>query len=120
MRTIPVQPTVIPSQRRAVRLLPTNELRVHIAGLALTVEIRDLSFGGFAIIATRPFWRGMTHRFTFASSSGLEISLVAKAVHCYSLPPEAGPTFVTGWEFMRGAAERTAAAIGQLLDAAVD
>jgi hypothetical protein len=100
--------------------LPTNDVHVEIAGLALTLELRDLGFDGFGLVASKPFWRGMTHRFTFRSASGLQVTLVAKAVHCYALPEDGDRKFVTGWEFMAGSAERTAAAIGQLFAAAND
>jgi hypothetical protein len=101
-------------------MLATNQVHVQIAGLALLLELRDLGFDGFAVVAARPFWRGMTHRFTFASDSGMEISLVAKAVHCYSLPQEGDRKFITGWEFMPGSADRTEAAMGLLFAAATE
>jgi hypothetical protein len=100
--------------------LPTHQVNVQIAGLALALELRDLGLHGFAVVTSRPFWRGMTHRFTFASDSGPEVTLVAKAVHCHSVPQEGDRKFVTGWEFMAGSAERTAAAIGQLFTAATE
>ncbi len=39
--------------------------------------------------------------------------LVAKAVHCSPVPDASA--FLSGWEFMRGSAEKTEAAIGRLL-----
>jgi hypothetical protein len=101
-------------------MLATNHVHVQIAGLALPLELRDLGFDGFAVVAPKPFWRGMTHRFTFVGHSGLEVTLVAKAVHCRSLPQEGDRVFITGWEFMAGSAERTEAAIGLLFAAATE
>ena len=95
-------------------------MTVRIPGLNLDLEIRDLNFGGFALITSRRFWKGMTHQFTFAGATGHEVTLVAKVVHCYSLTAEGAPRFVTGWEFMAGSAERTEAAIGKLFDIAID
>src|SRR5207253_2222188 len=86
MRAIPVQPTVFISRRQTARLLPTTNISVDVAGLPHQLDLRDLSYGGFAIIAARPFWMGMTYRFTFKSAAGLAVALVAKAVHCYRLP----------------------------------
>ena len=119
MRAIRVQPLVDPARPRGVPWRSTD-LRVEIAGLGLPVEVRDLSRGGFATVASKGFWRGMTHRFTFASPSGFVISLVAKAVRSYSLPQGSEPKFVTGWEFMAGSMDRTEKAIGQLTDASSD
>lgn len=62
----------------------------------------------------------MTHQFTFIGATGRQATLVAKAVHCYSRDAEGEPKFVTGWEFMPGSADRTEAAIGQLLDIAIE
>jgi hypothetical protein len=101
--------------RKAPRVLPSAGLGVRIPGLSLPLEIRDLSVGGFAIVAEKPFWRGMTHWFTFSMPSGVEVTLVAKAVHCRLLATGDVPRFVSGWQFMAGSAERTATAIGQLL-----
>ena len=120
MRAIPVQRTSLASQRRTARLLPTAAVTVRIPGLRVAVEIRDLSFGGFALVASRRFWKGMTHQFAFAGATGYEVTLVAKAVHCYSLAAEGEQKFVSGWEFMAGSAERTEAAIGQLLNIAIE
>jgi hypothetical protein len=114
VNTISIQSRLVEHRRRHVRRLPAGGVRVQIAGLALTLELCDLCLDGFAVVTTRPFWRGMTHRFTFSSDAGLEATLVAKAVHCYSVPQEGDRKFVTGWEFMAGSADRTAAAIGPL------
>src|SRR5580692_3810556 len=88
MRTIPAQGTSFATQRRTPRLHPNGAVTVRIVGLTLAVDLRDLSFGGFALVSSRRFWRGMTHQFTFAGSSGLEVTLVAKAVHGHSLDIE--------------------------------
>jgi hypothetical protein len=116
-----VVPTYVPmgsARRRSARIVPTGHLVVSIPGLATPLELRNMSFGGFAIAAGRPFKTGFTHRFQFANDSGLEVILVAKAVHCYATLIDDRPLFVSGWEFMAGSAEQTELAIGQLLEAA--
>lgn len=113
-RALRVDPVLVALSRRWARLPASGHLRVEIPDLQVELRLRDLSFGGFAIVAPRPFWKGMTHRFLFATRSGESVTLVAKAVHCQQEPN--GAAFVTGWEFMRGSAERTEAAIGRLLD----
>lgn len=74
-----------------------------------------MGFGGFAISVPRPFVRGLTHKFIFAARNGVEVSLIAKAVHCYSRTVDGQMTFVSGWEFMAGSAQQTEAEIGRLL-----
>lgn len=101
------------SRRRTARLAVDGQLLVAIPSLELDLQLRDMSFGGFAVVSPKSFWRGMTHWFTFTTQTGESIMLVAKAVHCYALQGER--RFVTGWEFMAGSADRTERAIGQLL-----
>jgi hypothetical protein len=107
--------TMTASNRRPGHLAADGQVRLEIPAAKLEVRLRDLGYDGFNIVAPRPFWKGMTHWFTFTSRSGESVTLVAKAVHCQAVPGE--HAFVSGWEFMRGSAERTEAAIGQLLDA---
>jgi hypothetical protein len=104
-------------QRRTARLAVNGQVQVAISGLDLTLELRDLSFGGFGMTAPRPFWKGMTHRFVFSTPAGRSISLVAKMIHCSAVRAEQG--YISGWEFMPGTSDRTEKAIGDLLDAVV-
>jgi hypothetical protein len=119
MPTIPVAASRPPVDSSASsRILLTTGLRVVINGLDAEIQLHNLGFGGFAVVAPRPFWRGMTHRFTFATRSGLSIDLVAKAVHCYRIADGTPNRFISGWEFMAGSADKTAVALGKLIDAA--
>ena len=59
-------------------------------------------------------------RVTFACRSGFSVDLVAKAVHCYRMADGAQNRFISGWEFMAGSADKTAVAIGKLIEAADD
>jgi hypothetical protein len=106
--------------RASARVVPTSGLHVAINGLDAALQLHNLGFGGFAVIAPRPFWRGMTHRFTFACRSGFSVDLVAKAVHCYRMADGGQNRFISGWEFMAGSADKTALAIGKLIEAAGD
>ena len=104
-------------QRRTARLAVNGQVQVTIPGTDAALELRDMSFGGFAITASRPFWKSMTHRFMFstlAGGVGRSITLVAKVVHCYALEGE--QKFVSGWAFMPGTSDRTEKEIGQFLD----
>ena len=91
------------ARRRAARLAVHGQVQVAISGLDLPLELRDLSFCGFGIRAPRQFFKGMTHWFTFSTAAGSSVSLVAKAVHCYTVEGE--KTFVSGWEFMAGTSD---------------
>lgn len=117
LESLPLTPDSGGSRRRTARLIAAGQLRVAIPSLDLNLELRDLSFGGFAIVAPRPFCKGLTHWFTFSAGQGQSITLVAKAVHCYANSKDR--KFVSGWEFMPGTADRTERAIGQLLDALI-
>src|SRR4030095_13725902 len=57
-------------QRRTARLAVDGQVQIAIPGLELPLELRDLSLGGFAIVAPRPYWKGMTHWFTFSTFRG--------------------------------------------------
>jgi hypothetical protein len=109
-----VDPVLLALSRRSTRLATDGSLAIDMPEVKVDIELRDLSFGGFSIAASRPFWRGMTHWFTLSTRSGESIRLVAKAVYCRGADEG---RFVSGWEFMRGTADDTEAAIGQLLDA---
>jgi hypothetical protein len=114
-RSLRVDPVLAALTRRSARLPVVGKLQVAIQNLPIDLRLRDLSYSSFAIVASRPFWRGMTHRFTFATQSGESITLVAKSVHCQQVAEDA-VSFLSGWEFMRGSADRTEAAIGKLVD----
>ena len=107
--------TASASGRRWPRLVPDRQISVTIPSLKTQLTLRDLSVGGFAVSAPRPFTVGITHRFLFSSEAGVEITIVAKAMHCHSRPADGHPLFVTGWQFMAGSMEENEAAIKRLL-----
>jgi len=115
MPSISAPATASASGRRWPRLVPDREISVTIPSLRVTLTLRDLSVGGFAVSAPRPFTVGITHRFLFTAEGGVEITIVAKAMHCHSRPANGQPLFVTGWQFMAGSMEENEAAINQLL-----
>lgn len=107
--------TATATGRRWPRLVPDREISVTIPSLKVALTLRDLSVGGFAVSAPRPFTVGTTHRFVFSAEDGVEITIVAKAMHCHSRPADGQPLFVTGWQFMAGSTEENEAAIQRLL-----
>ena len=80
--------------RRSARLPAAGQVRVEIGGTEVALHLHDLGLGGVAITAPRPFWKGMTHRFTVETRDGASVTLVAKVVHCTPSPD--GVTFITG------------------------
>jgi hypothetical protein len=115
MRAVPL----IPSgsqwlRRKTARVLPDGSVSVRIATSRVPLEVHDLSVCGFAVSTAAPFTIGHTHRFVFTTSDGVEVSLVAKAVHCYARLLDGARTYVTGWEFMAGSAPLTEAAFERL------
>jgi hypothetical protein len=119
MRTVPTAPSsTYLNRRHAARLIPAAHLSVKFVSLPLAIELHDLSLGGFSITAGRPFPIGLTHRFVIATPEGAEVRLVAKVIHCYSRVIDGVQSFVTGWEFMAGSADATAAALSKLCDTA--
>ena len=107
--------TASASGRRWPRLVPDRQISVTIPSLRVELSLRDLSVGGFAVSAPRPFTVGITHRFLFTSEEGVEITIVAKAMHCHSRPTNGHPLFVTGWQFMAGSMDENEASIKKLL-----
>jgi hypothetical protein len=105
--------------RRSARLPPTVDVVVRLEHTDLRMRLKDVSLGGFAAFAPRPFAAGMTHRFTIeVPSHGVAVTIVDKAVHGR---PTADPTtheFVTGWEFMFGRSDADRSAITRLFEAA--
>jgi hypothetical protein len=80
-----VDPVLLAMRRRSIRLPANGNVRVEMPNTKVKLERRDLGFGGFAIVAPRPFCKGLTHWFSFASGMGDPVTLVAKAVHCQAL-----------------------------------
>ena len=108
-----------PQGRRSLRLIPTVPVVVRLDSSDLPMELYDLSLGGFAVLAERPFAPGMTHRFTFeVPSEGLTVTIVAKAVHGRASTKPETLRFVTGWEFMFARTDADRAAIALLFETA--
>jgi PilZ domain-containing protein len=88
--------------RRFLRSRARDEVYTRIEGFdRMTVVLRDVAPGGFAIIAPMPFAPGERYRFFFTLPNGSVLGLLAIAVHRYPLKHEGDARrFVIGWRFL--------------------
>jgi hypothetical protein len=67
----------------------------------MSVILRDVGRGGFAILAPAPFSPGDRFRFTFELPTHKAVSLTAVAVHGFPRKAGDGPCeYVSGWRFL--------------------
>ena len=106
-------PDLAIESRRTVRRLPAKGVSGWIQGLGLSVQLCDLSLGGFAIFSVEAFYIGTIHAFTF-TVDGRSLSMFARAVHCSEIFLGVDH-FVSGWEF---SADTAVNVIRQFVEAA--
>jgi hypothetical protein len=105
--------------RQFLRLKARSGVSVRMEGYEqMAVVLRDVSRGGFAMLAPAPFSPGDRYRFRFDLPSGKAINLRAVAVHGHPHKDANGPAeYVSGWRFLlENAAEdidRLVAAAGE-------
>jgi len=105
------------TRRRWERAVPTTHIGVAIHGAGLPFTLRNLSYGGFAIVSGQPFTPGTEARFTFSEHrSGLWLNITARAAHSSLIPGGGHPQYFSGWEFLLTGEEEEA--IKVLFDAA--
>ena len=106
------------SDRHAVR----NNLQIRIHGLDVTMAMRDVGEGGFAIVSDRPFKSGTEQRFVISvAEAGLSITIMARAVYSRPVSDESGEMhFVTGWAFASGQGAAEQSAVNVVIAAAID
>jgi len=94
--------TLVSELRRFLRFHARGEVCTRIEGFdKMTVILRDVAKGGFAIVAPMPFAPGERHRFFFTLPEGDVVGLHAMAVHRYALKNEGDARkFVIGWRFL--------------------
>src|SRR5262249_35570968 len=100
--------------RRTVRFLPTPGVRIEINGTARLAELRDVSPGGFGIVARQAFQPGLTCNVRLATDAGVCLQVSAKVVYSMIVNTSGRLRFVTGFEFL-GAGTETA--ISQFIEA---
>jgi hypothetical protein len=89
-------------------------VRIEIDGRACLAELRDVSLGGFGMVARKSFQSGATCHVRFATDAGVSFQIAARAVHSTIVHTSRGRRFVTGWEFLGTGQE---AAIAQFIEA---
>jgi hypothetical protein len=105
------------TRRRSERAVPTTHIGVAIQGTGLPFTLRNLSYGGFAIVSAQPFTPGTEARFTFSEHrSGFWLSIAARVAHSSLIPGDGHPQYFSGWEFLLTGDEE--AEIAVLFDAA--
>jgi hypothetical protein len=100
--------------RRNVRFWPTPGVRIEINGTARQAELKDVSLGGFGMVARHAFPPGVTCQVRFATDAGVCLQISATVVYSTMVNTPDGWRFVTGFEFL-GAGTETA--IAQFIDA---
>ena len=89
------------TRRRWERAVPTTHIGVAIQGAGLPFTLRNLSYGGFAIVSGQPFTPGAEARFTFSEHrTGLWLHITARAAHSSLIPGGGHPQYFSGWEFL--------------------
>jgi hypothetical protein len=84
-------------RRRFPRLEVDGTLVVRDLTSGLTMEVRDISFGGLQVISTVPIAPGHEHVLRVALTPVEAHDLRARAIHCRSAARAAGP-YIIGWQ----------------------
>jgi hypothetical protein len=106
-------------QRRSPRLEIMGTLSGHVVSVNRRVELRDLSFGGFAAETEDPFTPGSIHKFRFTTQDAGTAELWARTVHCRAKVASNGsPVYAIGFEFLYQGSRAVRDAINVLIDAA--
>jgi len=100
--------------RRTVRFWPTTGVRIEINGTARRARLKDVSLGGFGMVARQAFQPGLTCHVRLATDAGVCLRISAKVVYSTFVNTSGGWRFVTGFQFL-GAGTETA--IAQFIEA---
>lgn len=88
-------------RRRTPRLQVDGLLAGFLTTFKARIDVRDLSFGGFAAETEAVLERGQTYDITFLPPIGENVLLKARVVYCRRLSEPNEPTrFFGGFEFL--------------------
>jgi hypothetical protein len=88
-------------RRRYPRVNIVAELHGRLVELDMTVAMRDISQGGFAVESSIEFPIGREHTFLFSFGETRKMTVVAVCRHCRSIEAENGrPSYLAGFEFL--------------------
>jgi hypothetical protein len=94
--------------------LPTPGVRIEINGTARQAELKDVSLGGFGMVARHAFPPGVTCHVRLATDAGVCLQISAKVVYSTIVKTSGGWRFGTGFQFL---AAGTETAIAQFIEA---
>ena len=100
-------------RRQSARLQVDGRLRTRIETLALDVEMRDVSLGGFLVASETDINTGGLHVFDVTTTHGTVYTLRARAVHCHR-PHGDETAFLSGWR--TAGDETTQRGLSKILD----
>jgi hypothetical protein len=89
-------------------------VRIEINGTARRAELKDVSLGGFGIVARQAFQPGLTCHVRLVTDTGVCLHISAKVAYSMIVKNSGRLRFVTGFEFL-GAGTETA--ISQFIEA---
>jgi hypothetical protein len=100
-------------RRQAPRVQVDGRLRTRIQTLAMDVEMRDISLGGFLVASHVDINTGGLHVFEVATTNAATYTLRARVVHCRA-PRGDETAFLSGWRC--AADEATQQGLTKILD----
>lgn len=83
-------------RRQSARVQVDGRLRTRIQTLAMDVEMRDISLGGFLVASAVDINTGGLHVFDVATINDMSYTLRARVVHCRA-PRGEETAFLSGW-----------------------
>lgn len=83
-------------RRQSPRVQVDGRLRTRIQTLAMDVEMRDISLGGFLVASSVDINTGGLHLFEVATIDDMRYTLRARVVHCRA-PRGEETAFLSGW-----------------------
>ena len=111
-----LSPAAGASRRRTPRFEVTGEIAVTLDDGTTPVQLRDIGLGGFGLESTDSFQARSRHTARFRDDEGLDVTIVAEAVHSRRLPSDkAGERWMTGFTYI---IDDTAA--GEAVEAVLD
>lgn len=95
-RREPAPESGVDGRRQSARVQVDGRLRTRIQTLAMDVEMRDISLGGFLVASPVDINTGGLHVFDVATTGKTSYTLRARVVHCRA-PRGEDTVFLSGW-----------------------
>jgi hypothetical protein len=102
-------------RRRFRRVQVRGLLRGKVVTTATSMDVQDLSFGGFAAETATPFHHGRLYDFEFTAPTGPPIVVSARVAYCQRVSEaDSPPRYHSGFEFIHPH-EESRLAVGELI-----